>query len=388
VKLIDRIILKEMAAAFSLGLMIFTFVLLMNKILRLVELIVNKGVGIDAVLKLFLYILPYSLVVTIPMSVLLAVLVTFTRLAADGEVLALKASGVSVLRLSRPAVVFGLLGSLITLVITIWILPSSNRAFKGLVFEMTRRQVSVGIQEGIFNNLFDGLILYVERLDARTNRLEGIFLVDARNRNERRVIVARDGHFTSDPEQLRLGLSLTQGSIHLTGSEMSGRFRLLTFATYALTLDIGRTLPEPMQRPLGEQELTLAELQERAATQRAQGQNYHPALVEFHKKLAIPFSCLLFAVVAVPLGSRIRRGGRGWSLTISAGCALGYYLLLVAGEGLGDRGLIHEALAMWLPNLLAAAAGVVLLLRAELAPATLLEGLRRQKGMRRETSHA
>ncbi len=372
-RLVDRAILAEMTVAAALGLMVFTFVLLTNKILRLVELIVNKGVGLWTVFQLFAYILPYSLVVTIPMSVLLAVLVTFTRMAAEGEVLGLKATGVSLLRLVRPALLFGLATSVLTLLITIWILPSSNHAFKSLVFEMTRRQVSVGIQEGIFNNLFDGLILYVEHLDPETNRMRGIFLVDARNPAERRVIVARDGQFTSDPDRLRLGLTLNGGTIHLSASEMTGRYRLLRFGSYALNLDVGRALADPIQRPVGEQELTLGELRERAAALRAQGQNYHSPLVEFHKKLAIPVSCLLFALVGVPLGSRIRRGGRGWSLAISVACALGYYLLIVAGEGLGDRGLLAPAVAMWLPNLLAGLAGAALLLRAECAPATLRE---------------
>jgi lipopolysaccharide export system permease protein len=375
-RLLDRAILKEMTTAFLLGLMVFTFVLLTNKILRLVELIVNKGVGIPTVLQLFLYILPYSLVVTIPMSVLLATLATFTRLSTDGELLGLRGSGSSLTRLSRPAVLFGILTTLVTLVITIWVLPYSNQAFKSLVFNMARRQVAVGLQEGIFNSAFEGLILYVEHLDPQTSEMEGVFLVDNRNPEERRVIVAQSGRFTSDPKNLSMGLTLRQGSIHLSGAELSGRYRLITFQNYALTLDAGRSLADPIQRPLGEQELTLTELRERAATLRAQGQNYHPPIVEFHKKLAIPFSCLLFSVVGVPLASRIRRGGRGLSLVISVGFALGYYVLIVAGEGLGDRGRIPEVLAMWLPNLLVAVGGALLFLKAELHPATLAEARR------------
>jgi lipopolysaccharide export system permease protein len=368
--LTDRGIVKEVAVAFLLGLMVFTFVLLTNKILRLVELIVSKGVGIPTVLQLFLYILPYSLVVTIPMSVLLATLATFTRMAGDGEILGLQSAGVSVSRLTLPAIAFGFVASALTLLITVWILPVSNQAFKNLVFQMTRRQVAVGLQEGIFNE-FEGLILYAEKLDPKTSKLEGIFLVDNRNPAERRVIVARNGQFTSDPQTLRIELSLNQGTIHLSAAEITGRYRLLTFGQYNLALDAGRTLDSPAQRRLGEQELTLGELRQRAAELRAQGGNYHPPLVEFHKKLAIPFSCVLFTVVGVPLGSRFRKGGRGLSLAISVVCALGYYILIVGGEALADRGLVPEALAMWLPNLLIALAGSVLLLRAHLYPATL-----------------
>ena len=379
-KLLDRAIVREMGLAFSMGLMVFTFVLLTNKILRLVELIVNKGVGILTVLQLFLYILPYSLIVTVPMSVLLATLAAFTRMAADGEILALRAAGLSLSRLCRPALLFGAAASMLTFSITIWILPFSNHAFKSLVFDMTRRQVSVGIQEGVFNNLFDGLTLYVEHLDPSTNRMEGVFLVDSRNPAERRVIVAREGNFTSDPQVLRLGLNLSQGTIHLSAAEQAGRYRLLSFATYALTLDVGRGLTDPMQRPLGEQELTLSELRQRASLLRHRGENYHPPLVEFHKKLAIPVSCILFAIVGVPLGSRIRKGGRGFSLAISVAAALGYYLLIVAGQGLGDRGILPEMLAMWIPNLLAGVVGALLLLRAELYPTRLRDGFPRLAG--------
>ncbi len=375
--LTDRRIVKEMTVAFLLGLMVFTFVLLTGKILRLVELIVSKGIGILTVLQLFLYILPYSLVVTIPMSALLATLATFTRLAGDGEILALQTAGVSVTRLTRPAIGFGLVASALTLLITVWILPVSFHAFKNLVFQMARRHVAVGLQEGIFNSEFEGLILYAERLDPKTSKLAGIFLVDNRDPGERRVIVARHGQFTSDPENLRMELSLSDGSIHLSAAEVAGRYRLLTFAQYNLTLDAGRVLTSPIQRPLGEQELTLAELRQRAAALKAMGVNYHPPLVEFHKKLAIPFSCVLFTMVAVPLGSRFRKGGRGFSLAISVGAALGYYMLIVGGEGLGERGLMPEFVAMWLPNILIALGGCVLLLRAHLFPASVREAITR-----------
>ncbi len=372
-RLVDRLILKEMTAAFVLGLMIFTFVLLTNRILRLVELIVNKGVGILTVLQLFLYVLPYSLMVTIPMSVLLATLVTFTRMSADGELVALRGAGVALTRLARPSFVFGALATVVALVISVWVLPSSNQAFRNLVFEMARRQVAVGIQEGIFNNLFEGLVLYVEHLDPKTSEMEGVFLVDSRSASERRVIVARSGRFASDPNELRLSLTLRNGSIHFSGTEATGRYRLLTFQDYALTLDASRPFGDPFQRPLDEQELTLAGLKDRAATLKAEGKNYHPAIVEFHKKLAIPFACALFVLVGVPLGSRIRRGGRGLSLALSVAFALGYYLFIVAGEGLGGRGALPEIVAMWLPNVVVALGGCGLMLRAELQPATLRE---------------
>ena len=377
--LTDRGILKEMTAAFLLGLMAFTFVLLTGKILRLVELIVSKDIGILTVLQLFLYIIPYTLVVTIPMSALLATLVTFARLAGDSEIVALLSAGVSVARLARPAVGFGLIASMVTLAITVWIMPISYHAFNNLLFQVIWRHVAVTLQEGIFNDDFEGLILYTEKLDPKTSKLEGVFLVDNRHPEEQRVIVARNGQFTSDPQNLQMELSLSQGSIHMSAADVSGRYRQLTFAQYNLRLDAGRALSSPLQRSLRDKELTLAELRQRALELRAQGKNDHPPMVEFHKKLAIPFSCVLFTLVAVPLGSRLRKGGRGLSLIISAGSAMVYYVLIVGGEALGNRGLVPEALAMWIPNLLLAFGGSVLLLQAHWYPVTLRHFLARAR---------
>ena len=370
-KLLDRSILYEMATVFALGVLVLTFVMLTSKILRLVELIVSKGVGILTVLQLFLYLLPYSLVITIPMSVLLATLVTFTRLAGDAELMAFHGAGVSLFRLSRPAILFGLLTTAITLVITIWILPASNQAFKGLIFRVSQRQATVGIQEGIFNEV-EGVILYVERIDRKTQDLEGVFLVDNRTPKQQRIVIAETGRLQWDPATLRLTLHLQQGTIQaLSGEEVNGQYRSISFRDQVVAVDIGNNLADPIQRSLGDQELSLTGLLQRAADLKAQGKNYHPPIVEFHKKLAIPVCCLLFTLVGVPLGSRFRKGGRGISIAISMACALGYYMLNVAGIALGNRGLLSEAVAMWFPNALIALLGTYLLVRTTVYPAPI-----------------
>ncbi len=360
-RILDRYIFREMLAAFSIGVVTFTFVLLMNKILRLVELIVNKGVPITVVLRLFLYILPYSLVVTIPMATLLACLATYGRMAADNEITVLKVTGLSLYRLIVPALAFGIAAYLLTTYITINLLPFSNRAFKGLVYQLTRLRATLGIQEGIFNADFEGLTLYVHKLDAETGTMQGVFIVDSREPKEQRVVIAREGRLFSDPEGLRILLKLHDGSTHIAPSDSPGRYRVLNFAAYDLGLEMGRVLSDPMGRPLGEQELTIAELRERAARLLADGRNFRPPLVEMHKKIAIPVACLLFGLLGPPLGIRIRRGGRAASLVISIGFALGYYVLIVAGEGLGTRGLLPPAWAMWLPNAILGVVGGYLL---------------------------
>ncbi len=360
-KILDRYIFREMLTAFTIGVVTFTFVLLMNKILRLVELIVNKGVPLGVVFRLFLYILPYSLVVTIPMATLLACLAAYGRMAADNEITALKVTGLSLYRLVAPAAVFALAAYLVTTYITMSLLPFSNRAFKGLVYQLTRLRATVGIQEGIFNTDFEGYTLYVHKMDPETGILLGVFIVDSRDPKEQRVIIAREGRISSDPEGLRVLLNLKSVTTHITPPENPGRYQIATSTEQNFGLQISRALSDPIDRPLGEQELTMGELRRRAARLRAEGQNFRPPLVEMHKKMAIPVACLLFGLVGPPLGIRIRRAGRAASLVISIGFALGYYVLIVAGEGLGTRGLLSPAWAMWLPNAILGVAGGYLL---------------------------
>lgn len=363
-KILDRYILREMTSSFFLGLTTFTFILLMNKILRLVELIVNRGIGVGVVLQLLLFILPYSLVVTIPMATLLATLAAFGRLAADGEVVALKAAGVSLYRLTLPALAFATGAYLATLAITVSVLPFTNHAFKSLVFQMTRSRAAVALQEGVFNSDFEGLILFVEHIDRDTQTLDGVFLIDARQPREQRVIIARQGRLSSDPERMALTLELSGGYLHISPTDSPGRYRVLSFDTYQLGLNVSQTLAEPLERPKGNQEMTLTELREHIEDARRAGQNWRPYAVEFHKKLAIPVSCLLFGLVGPSLGAWIRRGGRGTSLALSVAFALLYYVLIVGGESLADRGLVPPAAAMWAPNVLLALLGIVLFRRS------------------------
>ncbi len=361
-KTIDRYILKEMALTFVLGLATFTFVLLMNKILRLVDLIVTKGVTLPTILELLIYILPYSLVVTVPLSILLSTLTTYGRLAADGEAIALKMAGVSLTRLMVPALLLATVATLLTGALTLVLLPAGNRAFKGLVFQLAQQKTTLGLREGIFNGYLDEMILYVDTIQESDSTLRGVFIVDARDPEEQRLIMAEEGRLASDPTRHRLLLTLKEGNVHFSVPGGGGRYRILSFTGYTLAFPLSSRLTSALDRPRGNQELTLAELRHQIARLAAQGLAVQSLQVELHKKFAVPFACLLFVFIGVPLGFRIRKGTMGVSLVLSVVFAVIYYLLIVAAEGLGNRNYLPPMLAMWLPNLLLSPLGAYLTL--------------------------
>lgn len=352
-KILDRYIFREMTAVFLIGLVTFTFVLMMSKILRIVEEIVNKGAPAGIVVKLVLYLIPYSLQVTVPMATLLACLACYGRMAADNEIMALKVTGLSLYRLIVPAVLFGLLTYAATTFITVNLLPYSNRALKDLLYQLTRLRASTGIQEGVFND-FPGLTIYVQSIVPESNLLKGVFIVDSRDPKEQRVVIAREGHLYSDLDSLRIFLRLQDGTTHIVQPNSPGRYRIISFTAYNQDLPLGRAFGDAIDRPPGDQELTIGQLLHEARQRMLKGDNFLPLLVEMHKKLAIPVACLLFGLVGPSLGMRIRRGGRAASLVISIAFALGYYALIVAGEGLGKRGTVPPGWAMWMPNVILA----------------------------------
>ena len=379
--LLDRHLLKEMVSSFALGLGIFTFVLLMNQMIRLMGLIINKGIGVGIVLRLFLYILPFSLTVTIPMSVLLAILATYGRLSSEGEAIALKTSGLSLYRLMVPGLLVGIAATLVTLWITISVQPSSTRALTTLIHRLFQTKAIMALQEGVFNTDYPGLIVYVDRLEERSDSLAGILIIDRRNPADQRIVIAQEGKMPGDDAGggSRTAIQLSRGNIHLTSAENPGRHRNLKFETYELQVQAAGRLAETFERPKDGREMSLTELRAQIKRLRKEGGKAPPLEVEWNKKFALPIACLILSLVGVPLGMRIKRASRGISLALSAAFAVFYYVLLAAGESLGSRGWIDPALGIWSPNILLGLIAIGLVLaegRERLLPARLRSAAR------------
>ena len=152
-RILNRYLFVEILVPFFLGLAVFTFVLLIARILKLVELVVNRGVPLLDIVETFALILPGFLEVTVPMALLLAILLGFGRLASDSEVVALKTSGVSLYQMTVPVVAFTVLASLATFVIAIWVRPWANGALREQLFEVVKSRVSAGFKEKVFNTI-------------------------------------------------------------------------------------------------------------------------------------------------------------------------------------------------------------------------------------------
>jgi lipopolysaccharide export system permease protein len=202
-RIIDRYVLRELLPPFAMGVAVFTFFLVIDRIYHLTDLVITKGVPFPLVLALLGFTLPSFLALTLPMALLVAVLIVGGRLASDAEVTALKALGVSPLRLLRPFLAAGLVVSLLAALLTLWLAPLGNRAFQQQLFKILQSRAATGLKERIFSASFGQFTIYVQEISASQVAMKGLLGADERNPDVSRVIIAREGRLLTDEEQGR-----------------------------------------------------------------------------------------------------------------------------------------------------------------------------------------
>jgi lipopolysaccharide export system permease protein len=360
---INRYILREISIPFGLGLAVFTLILLIARILKLVEMVVNRGVPFLEVLKLFSCILPAFLEVTVPMALLLGVLVAFGRLSSDSEIIALKTSGVSLYQLMRPVAVFALIIYVVALGLSLYARPWGNTLLRDGLYEIAKTRASAGIKEKVFTDDFSGLVIYVDHIEPPGNALHGILIADSRDPSQRNTVFAKVGVLVPNERQHVLTLRLLAGSIHAFYPKDQSYHRT-DFSIYDITLDLNTALAQLRPREKDPSEMTVGELQAAIAAKHAAGQPAFSEAVELQRKFSIPFACLAFAAIGVPLGIRPSRSVHSRGFTLSLLLIFAYYLLLTLGESLGERGILPAGIALWLPNVLLAALALALFVSA------------------------
>jgi len=371
-------ILKEVVPVFFIGLMIFTVILLMDKIVKLIELIVSRGGSIGNTLMLFLFISPSFLILTIPMSVLLATLLSFGRLSSDSEITAFKASGMSLYQLFIPVSVFSVLAYLLTSFLVFYGLPWGNRGFKATLYLISQSKADIEIKERVFNDAFDGLVVYVDKVPIQGRKMEGILIYDERDKGKLSTIFAQEGFLIQNQKSQEVILRLQRGDIHRLEAQ-SNTFQRVQFDAYDLRLELAKAL-FAIGKKLKEHEMSIEDLREKIEAMNKRGEDTTSQKVELHKRYAIPFSCIVFGLIGLPLGIQPRRSGRSYGFVFSILILLAYYTCLIVFEIFAVRKMLPPYVAGWAPNILLGSLGTYLLIKAAnespFKPAVwLIEGL-------------
>ncbi len=366
--ILDRYVAREVWAPTGLGLLLFTFILLLDQISNLMKILVSRGADLATVVRAFAYLLPSIFSVTIPMAFLLGVLLGFGRMASDSEIVALRASGVSPLRLLRPVVALSVLTGSLTFYVFAILGPAANQAYREIVFALIVSKARTGVVPRVFNDdLLPGgtMVLYVSDISAAENGLwKSVFIHDTRNPQQPKVILAKSGRLVIDRQRQSVGLDL----------EHAVWYTFRPSSPHEMDSDRGETVYFPFhyeeffpKLPLakGDRELTMGELSQRVAELRAQGKGKKDTArfdVEWHKKLAIPTACLVFGLLGLGLSLGSKKEARSAAFGLSVAVIFVYYVLIRLGEQAGDTGLMDPLVAVWGANVVLGIAAVVLLL--------------------------
>jgi lipopolysaccharide export system permease protein len=353
---------KEILPIFFIGLMTFTIILLMDKIFKLIELIINRGGNVKNILMLLVFIAPSFLTFTIPTAVLLGILLTFGRLSGDSEITAFKASGISLYQLFIPISLFSISAFLITSFLVFYGLPWGNRGFISTLYLIAQSKPDVEVKERVFNDSFKGLVVYVDKVPVQGKKMEGILIYDERDNKNVNTIFAQEGFLISNPQSQEVVLKLLNGNIHRFEPQTNA-YQKIAFEAYDLKIELWKSIVD-IERKLKEHEMSIDEIKEKIKKMKKQGEDTTPQEVELHKRYAIPFACIVFGLIGVPLGIQPRRSGRSYGFVFSILILLAYYVSLIAFEMLAVRKAVPAFLAGWSSTFLFGGLGIYLLIKA------------------------
>lgn len=396
-KFFDRYLLKELIPPFFIGLLVYSFVLLMNQIFLLSELFIAKGVSLSVVVQIFLYLIPSILAFAVPMSVLMGILAGLSRLSSDSEIVAFRTLGIRNTRILRPVLIFAVGGWLVTSFLTLYLAPRANYRWVQTLTRSVLAKVQLKINPREFNESIPQTVIFIQDITPE-NRWENIFVYLAHSPGEQRAFLARTGRLNFFAEAKRATLELFDGAIHTVPLSNPERYSITFFDRVEEEISVEslfaqfssekrvrekdiRELTNGIKR-IEDSRLQLEAERKKLAAERNRARDADIRLkaidhglrqneregrshwVEIHKKFALPFVCLIFVLMGIPLGISTRKGGRTSGFTVSLGIILIYYILITAGEKSAMEGRISPFLGMWGANILFLLAGIYLFARS------------------------
>jgi lipopolysaccharide export system permease protein len=407
-RILTRYLLRVHLAPFLFALFAMTSLLFVNVVARRFPELAGKGLPMTVILEVFALSLPHIIALTLPMAVLVAVLYAFSQLAADNEITALKASGVNLLKLIVPVLGASALLAGFMIYFNDRILPETNHSLKLLLMDVNRKSPTLQLKEQVINeiqtrDLTTRYFLQAARIDPMTNKLTGVVIYDLSVSGRDRTVYADSGRMAFNREQTDLFLTLYDGSVEEVKEFEPQNFQRAYFKQQMVMISgVGNVLErttedayrsdremglallsanvdsarkelrdikrEARKHGLGAVDEVLknnsleaaesrvrqsaAEVRMLAARQESAQQRINELQVEWHKKFAIPVACLVFVLIGAPLAIRFPRGGPGMVIAISLAIFGIYYMSLIGGESLGDKGKVQPFWGPWAPNLL------------------------------------
>jgi LPS export ABC transporter permease LptG/LPS export ABC transporter permease LptF len=359
VRILTRYIWNEVLSHAFLGGALFTFILIMKYLGPLLEMAARNSASLGSVAKIFLFLLPNTLSLTIPMAVLVGVLLGLSRLAADSEITAMRAVGIGVWFFVRVVAVIAIVGWGVSLADSLYLAPKSTAALLKLEGTLKNQQASFQVEPRVFYEDFKNYVLYVQDIHAGTgvSRWQRIFLADLSDPTSPKVTTAEDA-IVANSGAHTIVMSLRNGTQHEQVSDNGGpQYQVSTF----LESEIPLTISAQEDTHIGHNDTPILAMSNRVLYEHTKGPGGRPYLIELHKRFAYPAACLVLMLIGIPLGLSSRRGGKSAGFVVTIALVFIYYFFSSTGVALAREGKVSVFLGVWFANILFAFFGLLLL---------------------------
>jgi LPS export ABC transporter permease LptG/LPS export ABC transporter permease LptF len=369
-RILTRYILGEVVSHALIGAAVFTFVLFTRDLGRILELVVRNSAPLPSVAEVFFFTVPVALTYTIPMGVLVGILIGLSRLAADSEITAMRASGMGVWTFLRVISIFVVVAWLLALGNSVYLAPRSLAALGQLEDNLKSSQASFEVQPRVFYEGFPKIVLYVQDVKAMSGGAtwKGVFLADLTDPSAPSISLARQGLLVSQGTD-SLDLHLINGSTHETDPKNPDNYQISTFQTTDIPLQIPASQSSQEHEPTSLAEIKFADLLAPTRTADPVTRRWH--LIEYHRRLALPTACIVLALVGIPLGLSSKKGGKSSGFVITILLVFLYYSISLIGVSFARQGRISPAAGVWLADFVFLAGGAFLLWQSERRPIEL-----------------
>lgn len=363
-KILHHYILKEFRGPLFLTLIVLNFVMVfVGNLRKIADLVINRGIDIMSVLKIFVLMMPYIFTYAVPIAILVAVLMSLGRLSSDNEIVAIRASGINLFGLILPLVVIGIILSLSLVLFNDRAASFAHYAYRKTLLEVGAKNPTAAFEEGVFINQFKNYILFIYKVDQKKNILHNVRIYEPQGENKpTRTIIAKSGEFVTIPEKNIVKLKLIEGSSDEPDPANPKNYYKLNFTTYFMDLVPSDARgSEKIEKKL--KEMTIQELRQEITKLKKEKIDPAPLITQVQEKITLAFSSLVFVLLGIPLAIITRRREKSINLGIAVLIIVTYYPLFIGCETLGMQNYINPFLAIWIPNILFGAIGAILTLR-------------------------
>lgn len=357
---LHRYLFGEIARPLGAALLLLFQLLFAMQLLRGTDLVFGSAVGARDVAQIALLLTPHFFVMAMPIAFLVGTLIGLGRLAEDRELLALSAAGIDPWVLLPVPLLLASLLAAAGLYLGREVEPAGLAGVRDYAGQMLRRNLQGDVKPGVFFDDLTGLTLYAEQVDPVTHAWHHVLVHDDRDRNAPLLVLAQSGRLDDAPGA-SVALELADGQVHRSGGAGTEDYAVLTFEKGRIEVGLDEAFFRKNSFRSNTEELTWAQLREAADRAAREGGEPNRLRTALQRRLALPLAPLAFALIAVPLATRLRKGARASGFALAAGSFALYYVVGRAGQQWGDAGKLAPALAAQLPNLAFALMGLALL---------------------------